>query len=371
MDVPTVDVRKVDGSWKFFPAVEDGFPSALLDLPETSLPTPEDGTYQSHIRSRDQREYSLAEKTLVSLRPIISDRRIFRFHHCGTQAWFYKHIPTGKVSVFSSACRDRACPVCAGRRSYEVSKQVSEWLKTVHDARFLTLTMRSTSEELGVQVTRLYDCFRRLRRDKRVRKGLKAGIWFFQSTFNLDTRLWHPHLHCIIVGSFIDKAVWKAAWKDVTEGSYILDIQLIKADNACTSRSHCPISKAVKYVARYAARPYRLSDLPESVRQEVVLAFHSRKLFSAWGKKSERPNIRHNRICQGEWERLGSWSYITAMRDYDWRADEIFQKWSTREPLQKLINFRDMDNAVDFTGWTDKIIECDPPPDHGDQVMLF
>jgi hypothetical protein len=320
-----------------------------LDPHETSVPERIIPSYNDYVRRRDRAEWDAALETLISLHPLVSDKRIFRYKHCLDKAWFYRNKSTGEVAVFSGACKDRACPVCASRRSYDLSKKVSEWIAVRKHVRFATFTLRSNDKPLDDQISCLYSAFRKLRRDPRVRRALAAGIWFFQTTFNVDTQQWHPHLHCVTIGRYIPQAELSEAWLRASGDSYVVDLRYV-----------CAPEKVAQYVARYAARPYRLLDLPRARRQEAVLAFFSRRLFGTWGALEARPRIKRDKADLSGWECLGSWSYVKALQGIDWRAEVILIAWQTRTPLQPGVSTYAWDHAVIWEGVREIVI--DPAP---------
>jgi hypothetical protein len=323
--------------------------SAQLDPHETSLPERPGMSYNDLCRGRDLPEWNCVRRTMKSLFPLVSDKRMYRFERCLDRAYFYRNKTDGKVAVFSSACRDRFCPVCAGRRSFDVSRKVTEWIAGHHDVRFVTLTLRSNDVPLELQVSALYKAFTRLRRDKRVRESLAAGIWFFQTTFNTSTGRWHPHLHCITVGSYLSKEILSETWLSASGDSYIVDIRYVRdpGEVAC-------------YVARYAARPYRLIDLPADKRGEALLAFMSRRLFGTWGKLESRPKVKRPKADLSSWECVGSWSYVTMLQADDWRAASIMLAWQSRSALDPGVSIYEVDHAI-ANSWV-REIDIDPPP---------
>lgn len=324
-------------------------PNALLDTPETSVdmvPTIEDnGSYQSKRRLADSVEWQLSIETLIAMQPVVTGRRIERFIHCREHAYFFRNRDSGSVHVFSSACRDRGCPFCADARSREVSEQITEWIAGARNPRFLTLTLRSSNAPLPVQIDNIYQAFRRLRLQPSMRDYLRSGVWFFQVTFNHQTQQWHPHLHCVIVGKWLSKRKWSAAWKLASRGSYIVDIQPIKD----------PVTVA-EYVARYSARPYRLKGLDLERRKECMWAFMSRRLFGTWGPKPERPRVSRPKLDMGKWEPIGSWSYIMWASSHDARARAILEAYKLRKPLEPGLSCREYDLAAEREWITE--IDC-------------
>lgn len=323
--------------------------SASLDPNETSLPERPVLSYNDLCRYRDRIEWDCVRQTLRSLHPVVSDKRLYRYDRCLDRAYFYRNKDDGKVAVFSAACRDRFCPVCGARRSYDVARKVKEWIAAHHDVRFATFTLRSSEVPLEDQISALYQNFSRVRRNPMVRRSLAAGIWFFQATFNGVSGRWHPHLHCVTVGAWVDQSKLSEAWLQASGDSYVVDIRFV----------HDP-QKVADYVSRYAARPFRLADLPGDRRQEAVLAFWSRRLFGCWGKLESRPKIKRPKADLSKWECVGSWSYVVTLQSCDWRAASIMLAWQSRTPLEPDVSIYEIDHAVQHSWVTE--VWIDPPP---------
>jgi hypothetical protein len=178
-----------------------------------------------------------------------------------------------------------------------------------------------------------------------MRDYLRSGVWFFQTTFNGATQQWHPHLHCVIVGKWLSKHKWSAAWRLASRGSYIVDIQPIKDP-----------TEVAKYVSRYAARPYRLAGLDLDHRKECIWAFASRRLFGTWGPRPERPIVSKRPIDMGTWEPIGSWSYVMWASSHDARARAVLDAYRQGSPLDPGVTCREYDLAADREWITS--IEC-------------
>lgn len=323
--------------------------SSSLDTPETSFSAGEPSAYGQLIRSRDWPEWYAALAALESLRPLVTDKRIWRFHHCLQKAWFYRHNQKGTVHVFSSACKDRACPVCGQRRSYDLSQKVSKWVQSRKNVRFYTFTLRSSDAPLDRQISALYSSFSRFRKLPDIRRTMAAGIWFFQTTFNIEDQRWHPHLHVLAVGTFLLQNRLSDLWRLASGDSYIVDVRYVRNPQLVCG-----------YVSRYASRPYRLTDLPEEKRSEAVLAFWSRRLFGTWGRLEARPKIKRDKPSLANFTCLGSYSYVQQLRGYDWRADMIWDAYHSRVPLTPMCSTYDWDKAVDWLGTSE--ITIDPAP---------
>ena len=324
--------------------------SSSLDTPETSFPSSAPSAYSQTVRSRDWPEWYAARSALEGLRPLVTDKRLYRFNHCLQKAWFYRHNTKGSVHVFSSACKDRACPVCGKRRAYDLSVKVRDWIQGRKNVRFYTFTLRSNDSSLDCQISALYSAFRKFRRFPDIRRAMAAGIWFFQTTFNVEEQRWHPHLHVLAVGTFLSQMRLSDLWRSASGDSYIVDVRYVHDPQLVSG-----------YVSRYAARPYRLKDLPQERHQEVLLAFWSRRLFGAWGRLDVRPKIKQDKPCLADFTCLGSYNYVMQLRGYDWRAAAIWEAYHSRVPLTPLCSTYDWDKAVDWVGTAS--ITIDPPPE--------
>jgi len=82
--------------------------------------------------------------------------REFELDDCRTNAWFAIHMPTRTVRVLSSACRLRWCPLCSKSKSARIVENLKPWLHLSKGSKFLTLTLKHSSESLDAQITRLY-----------------------------------------------------------------------------------------------------------------------------------------------------------------------------------------------------------------------
>jgi hypothetical protein len=346
---PTAEVLAALTAAGAFSARGNPRASSSLDTPETSFSADAPTAYAQLIRSRDWPEWYAALAALESLRPLVTDKRIWRFRHCLQKAWFFRHNETGSVHVFSSACKDRACPVCGQRRSYDLSRKVASWVQSRTNVRFYTFTLRANDAPLDSQISALYRAFGKFRKFPDCRRAMAAGIWFFQTTYTVQSGQWHPHLHVLAVGSFLSQDRLCDLWRLASGDSYIVDVRFV----------HNPATVA-SYVARYAARPYKLTDLPEDRRSEAVLAFWSRRLFGTWGKLEARPKIKQEKPSLAEYTCLGSYNYVQQLRGYDWRADAIWAAYANKTPLMPQCQTYDWDKAVDWMGHDTIVI--DPPP---------
>lgn len=140
--------------------------------------------------------------------------------------------------------------------------------------RLLTLTIRSTATPLTNQIDRIYDAFRTFRNRKPIRKRITGGLYFLEITVNPDTRLWHPHLHILCMGSYLPVDLVRRHWFDVTTDSYICDVRYIKTPGY-----------AAGYVTKYAGKTIPISVWRDPcLLQEAITAMENRRTFQTFGK---------------------------------------------------------------------------------------
>lgn len=178
----------------------------------------------------------------------------------------------GTIGCVWFRCRDRLCPLCATARARQVADRVLAATTKADSLRFLTLTIRSTSEPLRTQLDRLYGYYRDLRRTAEWRKHVYGGIATVEITRNESTGQWHPHLHVLTDGRFWKQSSIADTWEQVTGGSRIVDIRMIHKR-----------STVARYVAKYASKPPNMDGWPADAIREFAEAVHRRRMVIATG----------------------------------------------------------------------------------------
>ena len=139
--------------------------------------------------------------------------------------------------------------------------------------RFLTLTMKATSDPLVDQLEKLTKCFAKLRARKEIKDRVSGGIYFIEVTRNADTNLWHPHIHAIVQGSYIPVEVIKKLWLAITTDSYIVHITLLR-----------DAREAAYYVCKYSAKSLSVTVWSDQeAYAEAVSALHGKRLLQPFG----------------------------------------------------------------------------------------
>ena len=204
-----------------------------------------------------------------------SCRRVQHFGECGSSLWLMKDGQ--EISLSCNCCHDRLCIPCQKTRQ---SGLVEAIMLRMHDStapcRFLTLTLKHSDAPLSAQLSRLTQSFRSLRQHPEISSALSGGAWFIEVKLSKDKARWHPHLHVIVEGSYVDQKLLSRCWLHVTGDSYIVDIRAI--DNA---------RHRVMYVTKYATKPLANEvTLVPSKLDEFVLAIKGKRLYQCFGRWS-------------------------------------------------------------------------------------
>jgi hypothetical protein len=161
----------------------------------------------------------------------------------------------------------------AERLSWSLGKvRRNEW-------RFVTLTLKHTSAPLQHQLDFLRKSFRRLRARAFWKRRVQYGYAVIEITYNAERSEWHPHLHILTRSDFIPWKQLSTQWSEVTHGSHIVDVRLIRANR-----------DVVDYVTTYIAKPPPIpAQESDALLIEYYQALHSSRLLIAFG--SHRPPL--------------------------------------------------------------------------------
>lgn len=208
----------------------------------------------------------------------VSDNRRFRFRYCGALAWVLRSKDQpDRYKIAASYCRDRFCLPCQHLRAFRLSAVLADQLPDT-DLRFITLTLRHSDRPLAAQLDHLYASFRKLRRAALWRDRIPGGVAVLEVKRSKNRLRWHPHLHLIVSGQWLDKSDLSALWHRATGTSYVTDIRRV-SDKAQLRR----------YLTKYASKPmsYATTNQPGPLA-EAILALKDRRLI----------------FCFGEWRRF-------------------------------------------------------------------
>ena len=172
----------------------------------------------------------------------LNQKAVRKFAECGQGAWLQHSESRGVTRVVSKTCRSRACPICRATLATQLQHRLDFALPagTGKNLRLITLTMKHTSRPLREQLDFLRASFRRLRQRVFWRSHVRYGYGIIEIAYNNKAKQWHPHLHVIAHGKWMEQKRLAHAWAEVTHGSRIVDIRAIRNRQ-----------KAVSYVLKY------------------------------------------------------------------------------------------------------------------------
>lgn len=325
---------------------------SLLDNIETTVIPASHSSYQSYKRLFCEAEWHSTMQLYRFLDDRDSTQRLFQLKGCRTHAWFARHDESGEVQVFSNNCRLRWCPLCSQAHRNYVTHSVSAWLEHARYPKFLTLTLKHSDAPLEHQINHLYDAFKKLRKRALIKNNVGGGIWFFQIKKSRKNSQWHPHLHCVLSGRYIDHYKLRTLWRKLTKTSDVVDIRLIRDAEETASE-----------VARYASRPAYLSKHKLHEAVDLADALHGRRLCGTWGTANQ-VSLKPPKVTEkGDWINVGTWFTVTHLSESMQDAKDIIEAWTLKHPLSfdvTLLEFDDMiDNipcieALDTETWPDE-----------------
>lgn len=199
-------------------------------------------------------------------------RRCSAFADCGSAAW--GHWCEGEPVITCNHCRDRLCQPCqVARRARLVEAILFAVAGAESRIRFYTFTLKHNDTPLTAQLDRLYLAFRTLRRQAIWRHNITGGAFFLEVKVGDDNR-YHPHLHVLAEGVWIDQRELAQAWHGITGDSFIVDVR------------PCPDPrKRALYVTKYATKPADSSVIRNPAKlDEFIIAIKGRRLFQPFGK---------------------------------------------------------------------------------------
>jgi len=265
------------------PSPDGDSSSSLLDAQETSPTTSieEDdlandplavqSTQQliAHRRHRGCRERLV--RVLYNANDTTLRRRANRLAACCQCPTFYSNSNT-PLGCRLARCRDRLCPLCSKRRGLQATAKLAAITQTFNSPRLITLTMRSSPDDLASRVRKLFHDFGRLRLLAGWKDRVIGGVWTLEVTRNNTAGHWHAHLHIIADGGFFPQPVLKKLWHETTGDSFIVDVRAIH-DRA----------EAARYVAAYLAKPMDLETWSNAQIIEYATALHGKRLMQPFG----------------------------------------------------------------------------------------
>lgn len=174
-----------------------------------------------------------------------SDTTLDAFDQCGAECVVEYDQHQKKYRLRATYCHSRHCEPCNRAKANLLAANLRTRLLEKPDGRyrFITLTLLHSETPLAEQIDRLYASFKALRNRPIWKETQNGGAAILETKWDRETGLWHPHLHVISEGGFIDQAQLSSVWHDVTGDSYVVDIRALKEEK-----------DAAYYVAKYVSK---------------------------------------------------------------------------------------------------------------------
>jgi len=196
----------------------------------------------------------------------------YRFEHCGSRAWVWQKKDGSDVRVHADFCRNRHCVRCSAAVGRRVRATIEETTKG-EATRLLTLTVpHNKAEPLRPLVSRLLVGFQALRRTEQWKKAVTGGCYVLEVKWNEDGGGWHPHLHVLLQGDYIDHNGLKGHWQRLT-GCTGVRIELVRSREGIA-----------RYVARYVTKQIDASVYRDQERLiEALQTLQGTRMMGTFG----------------------------------------------------------------------------------------
>ena len=251
--------------------------------------------------------------------------RVERFAECGACCMVQRLEAGDLVRTVANYCHDRFCLPCGVKRSQDIAANLVAFMDG-SEARHMVLTLRHADEPLAKLFDRLVESFAKMRRAKFWGESVRGGAYFFECKRSESGEFWHPHLHCILVGSYISQKQLSEEWLRITGDSKIVYIRRIEDEQ-----------KVASYVAKYATKPLDPSVFREpDWLDECVRALGGRRLcgtFGEWRGRGLEDQPADGRV----WINVGRLDCVAAQADRGCLASQglMVALWPDWRPAQK------------------------------------
>lgn len=302
-----------------------GESESLVHTQETSVHNDDSPSYRQYLLSGIHKKAAVVDKLFADVDSRDGTNRSRAWRGCRTSAWFVQHENTGEIRVASKRCHLRWCPLCSRVDRFATTQSVKEKLLSVKSPRFITLTLKHSSNDLSDQIDHLYDSWRRIRRQKQWKEHVDGGVWFFQIKWIESSQEWHPHIHILCTGKYFPQDILSRLWNKASSGSWIVDVRAVK-----------DVDKAAEYVARYATEPVNLCDLPGELPIKVYDSLYSRRIKGSFGSWNDVSLVAAPPEDSAVWRYVGSYYEIMVLRRKWALCAEIVESWLAGVPCSKM-----------------------------------
>lgn len=225
----------------------------------------------------------------------VSPNRLDAFANCGTHCVVQYSASRQQYRLCASYCHDRFCAPCAAAKAAKMSRRFMKAAKG-KVLRFVTLTLKHNKNALSDQLSRLMSCFAQLRRRTVWKDAVTGGAAFVEVKLSKFDGCWHPHLHVLVEGNYIEQKALSLAWYAVTGDSYVVDIRKLSS-----------LEEVIGYVTKYAGKPVGgvVLETPERL-QEAVTTMRGKRFCTAFGNW-------HNVSFDDDDDGLKDWGTISSL----------------------------------------------------------
>jgi 3-methyladenine DNA glycosylase AlkC len=287
------------------------------------LPAPLAYSVPDDLQVRDEFRVTPADELETLFRHtgwIVSRERVFRqlvktataqavdrFANCGGGAQVQWSPKLARSRVMANYCHHRWCRPCSAARGAAVKQALRQLIKPGDKVRLITFTLRSVrGTPLQVQVDRLRAHFDNLRHRKIWKENVTGAVKVWEVKRAARSGGWHPHLHVLQVGNFIDQKELSALWWKITGDSDNVDIR--------SAGNGAELDAKLNYMVKYATKPAPQSiyDNAEDLA-EMMLALKGLHMFDFLGSfRGINKKIKAAQKLEdpGDWVRVDSLSAV-------------------------------------------------------------
>ena len=236
----------------------------------TSLPRQTELQELLHKPHRHQRKaiiLALHDTNDLDLR-----RTAERLAGCSSTVLITHSMAAGTTRPWMPRCNSRLCPFCGQSKARKVADKLHALITRMDAPRHVTLTYRSNTNPLRLQLKQLRAAAANMRRSPLWKKHVLGGSYSIEVTRNAETGLWHPHLHLIIDGTYMPQKLLARLWADVMPGGE--HVWITKVDDA---------RNAAWEVAKYIGKPPLVKGWPAAAIREFAQATHGTRMIQTFG----------------------------------------------------------------------------------------
>jgi hypothetical protein len=231
---------------------------------------------------------------------------LWSFENCGSDCQVEWSEAKQRYRIVGCYCHNRHCEPCMKAKSALITNNLRIKMQDAakKQFRFITLTLRHSDAPLKQQIKGLYAYYKQLRQLPEWKASQKGGAATLEVKWQPHSKKWHPHLHIISEGTYLSTYWLSTAWRDITDGSHVVDIRLISAEK-----------DVAYYVGKYVTKGTN-SDVWEDpkVAAEWVSATKGVRMCATFG------TWRGYKLLEREKEEKGVWTPVASLMSLVRRA---------------------------------------------------